>query len=114
MPFCITNPVNHLSCCFFSNLKICPVYYDVENVNGPITITILLTNANTPRMWEIKVTYLEIEPTQNITVNFDSIFGIFARQISQIEFNRRAPAGCTQYFPEPSGKFEEIIDSSLL
>ncbi|XP_065219957.1 uncharacterized protein LOC135845378 isoform X2 [Planococcus citri] len=67
----------------YQDIKLCGInsgqhlYYDVENVNGPITITILLTSANTPRMWEIK--------------------------ISQIEFNRRAPAGCTQYFPEPSG-----------
>lgn len=39
----------------FTIFQIFSVYYDVENVNGPITVTILLTQANTPRLWEIKV-----------------------------------------------------------
>lgn len=32
-------------------------------------------------------------------------FLFFYIQVSQIEFNRRAPAGCTQYFMEPTGKY---------
>lgn len=53
------------------------VYYDIENANEPLTISIVMTQPNTPRIWEIK--------------------------ISQIEFRQRAPAGCAQYFQEPSG-----------
>ncbi|XP_014282588.1 uncharacterized protein [Halyomorpha halys] len=47
------------------------LYFDVENIKDPITITMNLTQPEVNRIWEIKIT--------------------------QIEFNRRAPAGCSQY-----------------
>jgi hypothetical protein len=34
------------------------VYYDVENVKGPISIVINLTHSNLFRLWEIKVSLL--------------------------------------------------------
>lgn len=48
------------------------LYYDVENIKDPITITVNLTQNDLFRIWEIRVT--------------------------QIEFNRRAPAGCSQFY----------------
>ncbi|KAI5750006.1 hypothetical protein M8J76_012111 [Diaphorina citri] len=53
------------------------MYFDVDDVNEPIVIYMKLSERNMFRLWEIKIT--------------------------QIEFNQRAPAGCTQYFTEPSG-----------
>lgn len=53
------------------------MYFDVDDVNEPLAIYMKLSQKNMYRMWEIKIT--------------------------QIEFNQRAPAGCTQYFTEPTG-----------
>ncbi|CAH0384846.1 unnamed protein product [Bemisia tabaci] len=53
------------------------IYYDVDDVNEPIEVKIIATQPNIYRLWEIR--------------------------ISQIEFKHRAPAGCLQYYREPSG-----------
>ncbi|XP_068081134.1 uncharacterized protein [Anabrus simplex] len=53
------------------------VYYDVDNVKEPISITMNMSKEHQDRLWEIK--------------------------ISQIEFRRRAPPGCLQYHRGSSG-----------
>nr|CAD7262098.1 unnamed protein product [Timema shepardi]CAD7403237.1 unnamed protein product [Timema cristinae] len=69
-------------------LKICGqnsgqhVFYDVENVNDSISITMNLTKDNLYRMWEIKVT--------------------------QIEFSQRAPAGCLQHYQGNTGVIQTM------
>ncbi|KAB0793699.1 hypothetical protein PPYR_13319 [Photinus pyralis] len=47
------------------------VYYDVENINETVTITMMLGNKVLSRLWEVRVT--------------------------QIPFTERAPSGCLQY-----------------
>ncbi|KAL1117664.1 hypothetical protein AAG570_003979 [Ranatra chinensis] len=58
------------------------LYFDVDNMKDPLTITMNLTQENLFRIWEIK--------------------------ISQIEFNRRAPAGCRQYHQSRQGEIRTM------
>ncbi|XP_073985894.1 uncharacterized protein [Rhodnius prolixus] len=58
------------------------LYFDVENIKEPITISLNMSNSNIYRIWEIKVT--------------------------QIEFNSRAPAGCHQYYTGGTGIIQTL------
>ncbi|VEN43794.1 unnamed protein product [Callosobruchus maculatus] len=66
-----------------STLKICGynsgqhVYYDVENVNEPIKLTMNLSRKAVSRLWEIRIV--------------------------QVPFSQRAPSGCLQYYQGKTG-----------
>ncbi|KAG8224759.1 hypothetical protein J437_LFUL005328 [Ladona fulva] len=65
-----------------NTLKFPSLYYDVENLDGPLTIRMDLKKENMGRLWEIKVT--------------------------QVRFNQRAPSGCMQYYRGTTGMIQTM------
>ncbi|GLV34912.1 uncharacterized protein CBL_09392 [Carabus blaptoides fortunei] len=58
------------------------VYFDVENVKGPVSISMKLKKRSVSRLWEVRVT--------------------------QIPFSQRAPSGCLQYHTGKTGVLQTM------